>query len=152
MVDYSMGNSNKQKGHTAEFFACYHISQEGYKPFLIPHGQAFDVFATNEQTGDLIRVQVKSSNQYSTSPDRNGKGRQIVIPKGFVWNLQIGISKKEQYDFTALEIFALVNLEQEMVAFIPANELANHPTKATIKVRDMARYTFKRAMNLLHNI
>lgn len=150
MVDYFMANSNKQKGHTAEFFACYHISQAGFKPFLIPHGQAFDVFATNEETGDLIRVQVKSTSQYSTSPDRKGKGRQIVIPRGFVWNLQIGISKKEQYDFTALEIFALVNLEQEMIAFIPANELANHPTKATIKVRDMAQYTFKRAMNLLH--
>ena len=145
-----MGNSNKQKGHTAEFFACYHISQEGYKPFLITHGQDFDVFATNEKTGDLVRIQVKSSNQYSTSPDRDGKGRQIVIPRGFVWNLQIGISKTEHYDFKALEIFALVNLEQEMIAFIPASELANHPSKATIKVRDMAQYTFKRAMNLLH--
>tara|TARA_Y100001973_G_scaffold53624_2_gene79302 strand:+ start:303 stop:746 length:444 start_codon:yes stop_codon:yes gene_type:complete len=146
-----MGNSNKQKGHTAEFFACYHIAQEGFKPFLIPHGQAFDVFATNDITGELIRVQVKSTNQYSTSPNRDGSGRPFVIPKGFVWNLQIGISKTSKYDFKALEIFALVNLEQEMIAFIPARELANHPTKATIKVRDMAQYTFKRAMNLLHS-
>lgn len=146
-----MGNSNKQKGHTAEFFACYHIAQEGFKPFLIPHGQAFDVFATNDITGELIRVQVKSTNQYSTSPNRDGSGRPFVIPKGFVWNLQIGISKTSKYDFKALEIFALVNLEQEMIAFIPAHELADHPTKATIKVRDMAQYTFKRAMNLLHS-
>tara|TARA_R110002012_G_scaffold263335_1_gene446067 strand:- start:254 stop:697 length:444 start_codon:yes stop_codon:yes gene_type:complete len=145
-----MGNSNKQKGHTAEFFACYQISQEGFKPFLIPHGQAFDVFATNEDTGELIRVQVKSTSQYSTSPARGGNKRQIVIPRGFIWNLQIGISKTERYDFKALEIFALVNLEQEMIAFVPASELAPHPTKATIKVRDMAQYTFKRAMKLLH--
>jgi hypothetical protein len=147
-----MGNSNKQKGHTAEFFACYQISQEGFKPFLIPHGQAFDIFATNDRTGELIRVQVKSTSQYSTSPARNGDKRQIVIPRGFIWNLQIGISKTDHYDFKALEIFALINLEQEMIAFVTANELAAHPSKVTIKVRDMAKYTFKRAMNLLHNI
>jgi len=150
MGDFLMGkNNNKHRGHTAEFLACYHIAKEGFKPFLIPQSQAFDVFATDDKTGQLIRVQIKSSSQYSTSPDR-GEGRKLVIPYSIVWNLQIGYNKTEHYDFKGLEIFALVNLEQEMVAFVAATELVDHPTKATIKVRDMAKYTFKKAMKVLH--
>jgi hypothetical protein len=150
MADYLMTkNNNKHRGHTAEFLACYHIAKEGYKPFLIPQSQAFDVFATDEQTGHLIRVQIKSSSQYSCGPSSHG--RKITIPHKYTWNLQIGFSKTDKYNFSGLEIFALVNLEEELVAFVPSVDLAHSPTKATIAVREIPTYTFKRAIKILHN-
>lgn len=142
-------NNNKQNGHTAEYLTCYHISCEGYKPILIPQSHSFDVFVTGDD-GALIRVQVKSSNAYSTKP--TPEGRKVVVPYGYVWNLQIGYSKKERYNFDRLEIFALVNLPEERIAFLTAKELSIHPTKVTIKLKDMAKYTWKRAINLLRNI
>tara|TARA_R110002096_G_scaffold228179_3_gene417597 strand:- start:510 stop:926 length:417 start_codon:yes stop_codon:yes gene_type:complete len=136
-------NDNKHRGHIAEFFACYKIAKEGYTPFLIPHSQAFDCFATHPISGHNIRIQVKSSNRYSTS------GKKVCLPHAYYWNLQIGITKTDHYKFNEMEIFALVNVEEELIAFMTAKEASRTPSKITMKVANMEHYTFQRAINML---
>jgi len=138
-----MPNDNKHKGHIAEYYACYKIAGEGYVPILIPHSQPFDVFATHPKTGHLIRIQVKSSNRLSTA-----RGRK-TLPHAYYWNLQIGITKVDKYKFNEMELFALVNLEEELCAFMTAKEASRTPSKITMRVSEMERYTFEKAINKL---
>ena len=138
-----MPNDNKHKGHTAEYFTCYHISKAGYSPFLVPHSQAFDVFASHPATGHLIRIQVKSTSRLSEAR------KKVTVPHAYYWNLQIGITKTGHYRFNEMEIFALVNLDEELIAFMTAKEASRTPSNITMRIQEMEKYTFKRAINLL---
>ncbi len=138
-----MPNDNKHRGHTAEYFACYQIAREGYVPFLVPHSQAFDVFASHPTSGHMIRIQVKSSNRLSEAR------KKITVPHAYYWNLQIGITKVDKYKFNEMELFAFVNLEEELCAFMTAKEASRTPSKITMRIANMENFTFKRAINLL---
>lgn len=138
-----MPNDNKHRGHIAEYFTAYQICREGYSPFLIPHSQAFDVFASHPTTGHMIRIQVKSTNRLSEAR------KKICVPHAYYWNLQIGISKVDKYKFNEMEIFSFVNIEEELIAFMTAKEVSRTPSKVTLKIHEMENYTFQRAINML---
>ena len=91
----------------------------------------------------MIRIQVKSSNRLSEAR------KKITVPHAYYWNLQIGITKVDKYKFNEMELFAFVNLEEELCAFMTAKEASRTPSKITMRIANMENFTFKRAINLL---
>lgn len=104
--------SDLQAGKAGEYLACADIITKGHTAFLADKGSRFD--AIMEFNGRLFRLQIKSTR----GPLLASSTSKIPV---YCFNIGVNgkLSKRRQYGANEVDIFALVDLQNKRVAYIP---------------------------------
>lgn len=105
-------------GKTAEHLVCADLIMSGYRAFLSDQGLPYDILVDIE--GTLLRVQVKSTRK----PKNHGSSTRSM--PGYFFHLRrAGKGGRRRYPENAFDLYALVALDRQAVAYLPAFDCTN---------------------------
>ena len=102
-------------GKAAEMLVCADLILQGYRAFLTDQGLPYDVVI--DVNGKLIRVQVKSSTQPRSVPNRPGSSPSYMF---HVRRAGKGAARRVGND--VFDMLALVALDIRCIAYLPIDE------------------------------
>jgi PD-(D/E)XK endonuclease len=134
MKDWEKFRTFKERGEWVELQFMAAAASHGYR-VLKPWGDSLEYDVAVEHSGDMIRVQVKSSSV------RNGTGYFCQFRRNWL--------VEEPYSIDELDIFATYIIPEEVWYLIPAAVLRTPPRKVGITVCPMTalrknRYRYER--------
>lgn len=105
-------------GKAAEHLVCAHLILTGYRAFLSDQGLPYDILV--DVGGNLLRVQVKA-----TRKPKNHDPATRVSP-GYLFHLRrAGKGGRRRYPANAFDLYALVALDRQAIAYLPACDCPN---------------------------
>lgn len=105
-------------GKAAEHLVCADLIMSGYRAFLSDQGLAYDILV--DVDGALLRVQVKS-----TRKPKNHDPRTRSTPGYFFHLRRAGKGGRRRYPESAFDLYALVALDRQAIAYLPAVDCPN---------------------------
>lgn len=140
MIDWEKFRTFKERGEWVELKFMADAASHGYH-VLKPCGDSLEYDVAVEHSGDLIRVQVKSSTV------RNGTGYLCQFRRNYL--------VEEPYSIDELDIFATYVIPEDVWYLIPAAVLLTPPRKVGITVCPMTalrknRYRYEQYREAWH--
>jgi len=117
MNDCKTFRTYKQRGEWVELLFMAEAAEHGYH-VLKPCGDSLEYDVAVEHSGDLIRVQVKSSSA------RNGTGYFCQFRRNYL--------VEEPYSVDELDLFAMYVIPEDVWYLIPAAVILNPPRKVAV--------------------
>jgi len=105
-------------GKAAEHLVCADLIMSGYRAFLSDQGLPYDILV--DVDGALLRVQVKS-----TRKPKNHDPRTRATPGYFFHLRRSGKGGRRRYPENAFDLYALVALDRQAIAYLPAADCSN---------------------------
>lgn len=105
-------------GKAAEHLVCADLIMSGYRAFLSDQGLPYDILV--DVDGALLRVQVKS-----TRKPKNHDPRTRSTPGYFSHLRRAGKGGRRRYPENAFDLYALVALDRQTIAYLPAVDCSN---------------------------
>ena len=105
-------------GKAAEHLVCADLIMSGYRAFLSDQGLPYDILV--DVDGALLRVQVKS-----TRKPKNHDPRTRATPGYFFHLRRAGKGGRRRYPENAFDLYALVALDRQPIAYLPAADCPN---------------------------
>src|SRR5579864_9742782 len=145
MKDWEKFRTFKERGEWVELQFMAEAASHGYH-VLKPCGDSLEYDVAVEHSGEMIRVQVKSS------ANRNGTGYLCYFRRGY--------ATKEPYSVDELDIFAAYIIPEQAWYLIPAGVILKRPRKGvpiylcpvTARRKNRYRYEqYREAWHLLGN-
>ena len=103
-------------GKAAEHLVCADLIMSGYRAFLSDQGLPYDILV--DIGGSLLRVQVKS-----TRKPKNHDPKTRSTPGYFFHLRRAGKGGRRRYPENAFDLYALVALDRNAIAYLPAVDL-----------------------------
>jgi hypothetical protein len=105
-------------GKAAEHLVCADLILSGYRAFLSDQGLAYDILV--DIGGRFLRVQVKA-----TRKPKNHDPKTRVTPGYFFHLRRAGKGGNRRYPKNAFDMYALVALDRQAIAYLPARDCPN---------------------------
>jgi hypothetical protein len=108
--------SDLQLGKAGEYLVCAELILKGYIAFPSEQGLPYDIVADNK--GNLIRIQVKTTEKYRATPQRKHH-----TPSYLFQCRRCGKGGCHSYKDTDIDIMAFVCLKDKLIGYMPIKNL-----------------------------
>jgi len=106
-----------QIGKAGEYLVCADLILQGFIAFPSEQGLPFDVVLNDN--GRLLKIQVKTTRQAKHNPQRKTDIPAYIFHIGINGCGKNGKKRRNKYDQSQVDLFALVALDSKRIAYLP---------------------------------